>query len=93
MKKLTAGEVNLMKEFGIANVDAPTVTTRTNPWSGESIPLNAAAANVYDTIKAMEYAYETGGLYNGKPFKVQSFDRLRMLFLKFWGDAYKALLD
>ena len=93
MKKMTAGEVNLMKEFGIENVDAPTVTARSNPWSGASVPLNMAAAKVYDTIKAMERAYESGGLYNGKPFKVQSFDRLRMLFLKLWSDAYQTLLD
>ena len=88
MKKLTTGEVNLMKKFGIENVDAPVSTSRTNPMSGESVKLNDAAAKLYDLIQAMYRNYNNGG-----PFKVQDFDRLRMLFLKFWGDEYNTLLD
>ena len=88
MKKLTTGEVNLMKKFGIENVEAEVTCTRTNPMSGESAALNPAAAKMYDLIQMMYQSYNNGG-----PFKVQDFDRLRMLFLKFWRDSYNTLLD
>lgn len=88
-KKMTTGELNLMKKFDITNVDAPPTTVRYNRFSGVPADLNEAAAKIYDLIQDMQDKYDRGD----PSFKVQDFDRLRYLFLKLWPDEYMDLLD
>lgn len=88
MKKLTTGEVNLMKKFNITDVDAPATTLRSNRFSGETVKLNEAAAKMYDLVIHMNNQYDSGVKIN-----VQDFDRLRYLFAKLWSESYMTLLD
>ncbi len=88
MKKLTKGELNLMKEFGIEDVYAPPTVIRTNIFSGEGVNLNTAAARIFDLVMGMQRQYDMGVKIN-----VAKFDRLRYLFLKLWPDSYMSLLD
>ena len=88
MKKLTTGEVNLMKKFNITDVEAPSTTLRSNRFSGETVTLNEAAAKMYDLVISMNDQYDSGRKIN-----VQDFDRLRYLFAKLWSAEYMTLLD
>lgn len=88
MKKLTTGEVNLMKKFGITDVESPVTTLRSNRFSGETVKLNEAAAKIYDLVIQMNNQYDSGVKIN-----VQDFDRLRYLFAKLWPAPYMSLLD
>jgi len=50
MKKLTTGELNLMKKYNITDVEAPATEVAVNPWSGVRVNLNKAAKDIYNTI-------------------------------------------
>lgn len=89
-KKLTTGEKNLIKKFGLdtLNPDDPFTLERANRFSGEPAKVNAFGAKIFDTVIAMQYQYDRGTKIN-----VQDFDRLRYLFAKLFQEAYFTLLD
>ena len=90
-KKLTTGELNLLKEIGVdpANVyDEPT-TQRSNRFTGEAFKMNEAVAKIHDTFYTMMNRYERGD----RTVNVGKMDRVKYLVLKFNSDAYMGLID
>lgn len=88
MKKLTTGEVNLMKKYNITDVEAPATETVSNLFSGVEVKVNQAGKHIFNLVIGMQVQYDSGIKIN-----VSEFDRLRYLFLKLWPDAYYDLLD
>jgi hypothetical protein len=88
--KFTTGEQNLAKEFGLdlTKIDGPRILRATNPFSGDSVPLNQLEADIYNNVMTLYQQYCNG---NGKV--VGKYDRLKYLLLKINSDAYMRLID
>jgi hypothetical protein len=90
MKKLTAGETNLLKEYHLDSlpVDAPRRITLYNRFSGDPVQVNAVELGLYNAAMNLYNAYDRGEKIN-----VNKADRLKYLVCKLNQEAYSKLLD
>lgn len=88
--KFTKGEQNLATKYGLdlsKNDDVPMFAAM-NPFSGDTVTLNALHYKIYAVVMSLYKEYLNG---NGKV--VGEYDRLKYLFLKLNSDAYMRLID
>lgn len=98
MKQLTGPQQNLLFKLDDMGVDVGSggpVTLR-NPISGYTVPVAdpflAALVNwVYDTYST--YNYSGGMNYNGTKVAIGTFDRVKMLILSLYPNAYSNFID
>ena len=91
-KKLTKGQTNLIKQYGLDIFD-PYDTNKQfvarNPFSGAEVQMNRFMANLYRLVMQKYSDYERGVGGN----TVQQYDRLKMLLCHFDSNAYMQLID
>lgn len=90
MKKLTTGETNLLKEFGLDKFtqDEPRTITHTNRFSGVPVEVNRLESGLYREAMEIYNQYEMG-----RKVSIGKADRLKYLLLKLNNAAYMTLLD
>jgi len=91
-KKLTKGQTNLIKQYGLDIFDPHDPNKQfvaRNPFSGAEVKMNQFMANLYQLVMQKYADYERG--VGGST--VQQYDRLKMLMLHFDSNAYMDLID